>query len=76
MKILKHIFLTTALIVGISITASAQKGDNKNRPPKDKPPVVPVVPKNPKDEKPKDDKGKKPEMVFYLAENRIEVTLA
>lgn len=74
MKNLKQILLTIALVVGISITASAQNNDNRKPPPKEKPPVVPVEPKKPKDEKPKDnDKGKKPGMVFYLAENRIEI---
>ncbi len=77
MKNLKHILLTIALVVGISITASAQNNDNKNRPPKEKPPVVPVEPKKPKEDKPKNDnKGKKPGIVFYLSENRIEITLS
>jgi hypothetical protein len=77
MKNLKHILLTIALVVGISITASAQNNDNKNRPPKEKPPVVPVEPKKPKEDKPKNDnKEKKPGIVFYLSENRIEITLS
>lgn len=76
MKNLKQIFLAIALVVGFSITAAAQQ-DGKNRPPKEKPPVVPVEPKKPKEDKPKnDDKGKKPGIVFYLSENRIEVTLS
>ncbi len=76
MKNLKHILLTITLVVGFSITASAQK-DEKKPPKKPNPPVVPVEPKKPKDEKPKDnDKGKKPGIVFYLSENRIEITLS
>ncbi len=77
MKNLKQILLAIALVAGISMTASAQNSDNKNRPPKEKPPVVPVVPKErPKDDKPKNnDKDKKPEMSFYLSENRIKVNL-
>lgn len=80
MKILKQLFLAIALVVGISITASAQKPDGKKPPPKEQPPVVPVEPKKPKEEKPKDNdkddkdnKGKKPEISFYLSENRIEI---
>ncbi|MDQ3180904.1 MAG: hypothetical protein M3Q33_10330 [Acidobacteriota bacterium] len=75
MKNLRQIFLAIALVVGISITASAQK-DGKKPPPKDNPPVVPVPPKKPKEDKPRDnDKGKKPGIVFYLSENRIEISL-
>jgi hypothetical protein len=75
MKNLKHILLAIALVIGISITASAQSNDSK-KPPKNNPPVVPVPPKKPKDEKPKDnDKGKKPGIVLYLSENRIEIDL-
>ncbi len=74
MKNLKHILLAITLVAGISLTASAQNNDNKNRPPKEKPPVVPVEPKKPKEDKPKD-KGKKPEIYFYLSENRIEIDL-
>ncbi len=74
MKNLKHILLAIALIVGMSISASAQK-DEKKPPPKERPPVVPVEPKKPKEDKPKDnDKGKKPGIVFYLSENQIEIT--
>ena len=73
MKNLKHILLAIALVIGISITASAQNNDKKP-PPKQNPPSVPVEPKKPKDEKPKDnDKGKKPEIALYLSENRIEI---
>lgn len=77
MKEFKKILLGIALIIGFSMTASAQSNDNKNRPPKDKPPVVPVEPKKPKDEKPKNDnRGKKPEMSFYISENRVEIYLS
>lgn len=75
MKNLKQLLLAIALVVGISITASAQNNDGKKPPPKERPPVVPVEPKKPKEDKPKDnDKGKKPGIVFYLSENQIEVT--
>lgn len=75
MKNLKQLLLAIALVVGFSLTASAQKNDPKNPPPKKDPPSVPVVPKDkPKDDKPKDnDKGKKPQISFYISENRIEI---
>lgn len=77
MKNLKQILLAIALVVGFSLTASAQNNDQKKPPPKEKPPVIPVEVKKPKDEKPKDnDKGKKPEMVFYISANRIEIDFA
>jgi len=77
MKNLKQILLAIALVVGISITASAQNNDGKKPPPKQNPPSVPVEPKKPKEDKPKNnDKGKKPGIVFYLSENRIEVSLS
>ena len=76
MKNLKHILLAIALVIGISITASAQSNDGKKPPPKQNPPSVPVEPKKPKEDKPKnDDKGKKPGSVLYLSENRIEIDL-
>lgn len=77
MKHLKQLLLAIALVVGISITASAQSGDGKKPPPKNNPPTVPVEPKKPKEDKPKDsDKGKKPGIVFYLSENQVEINLS
>lgn len=74
MKNLKQTLLAIALVVGFSLTASAQNNDQKKPPPKEKPPVVPVEPKKPKEDKPKDsDRGKKPQISFYISENRIEI---
>ena len=64
-KLVKQIFLVMAIVVGVSITASAQSNDKKP-PPKEKPPVIIIKDKDkekPKDEKPKDEK-KKPEMAL------------
>ncbi len=62
MNILKQLLFTMTIIVGISITASAQKDGDKKPPPKPSPPVIVVEPKKPKEDKPKnDDKRKKPE---------------
>lgn len=64
MNNLKQIFFVALLVIGVSITASAQKDGDKKPPPKgDKPPVIVVEPKKPKDDKPKD--GKKPQVVIF-----------
>ena len=60
MKFLKQLIYSSMLIVGLSLTASAQKDDQK-KPPKENPPVV--TPKDkPRDNRPPrgngDDKGK------------------
>lgn len=68
MKNFKQLIFAIAVVVGFSITASAQQNDGKKIPPKDKPPVI--IPKDkPKEDKPRDDrnkdnKGKKPELFF------------
>jgi len=56
-KTLKHSLFAVALVVGFSMTATAQKEGDKKTPPKEKPPVIVVNPeKKPKEDKPKDDK--------------------
>lgn len=65
MKILRYTIYTIALVVGFSVNSMAQKGDQKDPPPKKDPPVVVVKdkdkdkPKN--DDRGKDNKGKKPD---------------
>ena len=66
MKVLKHILVTFAIVMGLTFSVAAQK-DDKNRPPKT-PPVVDPKPKDnpPRGNPPKgDDKPKKP--AFYFA---------
>ncbi len=68
MKTLKQLLFAIAIVLGISMTASAQKGDDKKTPPKSgNPPVIVVVPKDkPKEEKPKpDERRKKPEAFLF-----------
>ncbi len=81
MKFLRQILCTAVVIVGFSLTASAQ--DNKEK--KEKPPKERVEIK-PEEKKPKNNenqnnnnqnqnnKGKKPQTFFLLSENRIEIT--
>ncbi len=62
MKTLKQLLFAMTIVIGVSMTASAQKDSDKKPPPKPNPPVIVVEPKKPKEEKPKnDDKRKKPE---------------
>lgn len=63
MKTLKQILFTLVAVVGLSLAVSAQKGGDKDRPPK-KPPEIPAPDKRPK---PKDDKPKKPDYGYYVA---------
>lgn len=68
MRILKQLLFTAIFVIGMSLTASAQKDGDKKPLPKPSPPVIVVPPgKNPpKDDKPKgDDKRKKPEAFLF-----------
>ena len=68
MNNLKQLFFAAALVIGISITASAQKEGDKNPPPKPKPPIIVVNPDKNPDKKPKEDKpkgDKKPEAFIF-----------
>ena len=68
MKKLKQLLLVTALVAGISVSASAQKEGDKKPPPKEPPPNIPVKPdKKPKEDKPKGDK--KPEAMILRSRN-------
>jgi len=79
MKILKQIFLTMAIVVGLAFAASAQDKDQKQRPPKDPPKIVPGdKPKDkpkeqPKDNEKKDNRGKKPQIVVIRTESAIKI---
>lgn len=76
MKTFKQILLLTILLVGFSVSVSAQK-DGKKTPPKETPPVIFIEKKKgekPKDEKPKDEnKGKKPESFIFNSLIKIEI---
>lgn len=70
MKTLKQLLFAMVLVIGISITASAQEDKgSKKPPPKGPPPVIVVPPRDrdkPKEDKPKnDDKRKKPEVFMF-----------
>lgn len=73
MKVLRQLTLFAALMVGFSLTAMAQRQDDKKPPPKENRPTIPVKPKNDdkKPDKPKDDK-KRPEMALATSSNEEE----
>jgi len=80
MKILKQIFLTMAIVVGLSFAVSAQDKDQKQRPPKNPPVIVPgdKEKEKPKENRPKeedrnkDNRGKKPQIVLIKTAGTIE----
>ena len=76
MRIIKQIFLTFAISVGLSLVVSAQKDDQK-RPPKD-PPVVNPGNRPPKGNPPKGDdkKPKKPGYAMEIADKVFLSTIA
>ena len=66
------------VVIGFSMTAMAQRDDNKNRPPKD-PPTIPAPDKNRPKDRPKDDNSntnrpKKPQDAVILTENQTEIS--
>lgn len=65
MKHLKQSLLAIAFVVGISVTASAQKDGDKKPPPKPPPPII--VPKD----KPKDERPKKPQATILAIREEI-----
>jgi hypothetical protein len=79
MKRFNQIIFTLAMVIGMTLSVSAQKDDQKRPPPKDNPPKIDVPPKNrpPRGNPPKgDDKPKKPEMSFYLVNVKKESDIA
>ena len=73
MRAVKKILFTFAMVVGLSIAAFAQKGDDQKKPPPKNPP--PVV--TPGDKKPPkgDDKPRKPGMAFIIASKESWIDL-
>ena len=80
MKIFNQLLFAVALVIGISITASAQENQKKTPPKENPPPVIFIEPKRdekpkedkPKDERNKDNKGKKPQAFFRNSSNGNE----
>lgn len=81
MKTLRQILFIMIFVIGVTISASAQKNDRDQKtPPKRDPPKIDVpVKKDPPKQKPRDDdknndnRGKKPEMAFVGITGEIEI---
>jgi len=71
MKKLRHIAFMFALVLGLAFSVSAQKDDQKNRPPKERPPTVDPKPKPPRGNPPKEKPGR-PGMAFIVIPARDE----
>ena len=76
MKVLKQILFAIAVMICFSITASAQRQDDK-KPKNPETPKIKVVPKEgekPKgNEKPKGDEKKKPESAYLKSINKNDI---
>lgn len=75
-KHLTKILFTLMMIIGFSLTASAQQQDKDKKPRRDPPEiVVPKPPKPPKEDK-KEDKKPKPEMFskFIIINDRSDLS--
>lgn len=69
MKVFKKLLFATAMVVGLSVAAFAQKDDQKKPPPKENPPVVTPQPKDPPPKPPSDDKKPKKPSTFEFWRN-------
>ena len=81
MNFLRQILLTLAVVIGFSLTASAQRQpEDRKKPPKDNAEIKPEDKKPPKNnDQPRNNDGrenrpKKPQTFFLLSENRIEIS--
>ena len=67
MNNLRQVIFTIAMVIGLALSASAQKDDKRNRPPKDPAPKVDPGQKPPRgNPPPKEDKGPKRPGFSYL----------
>ena len=65
MKTLRNIIFATAMVIGLALSVSAQKEDQKRPPKQDSPKIVPrEKPKPPRENRPKDDK--KPGTAYFV----------
>jgi Ni/Co efflux regulator RcnB len=83
MKFLRQILLMAMVVIGFSLTASAQRrpDDERKKPPKNNAEIKPEEKKPPRnndnrnnDNRNNDNRGKKPQAFFLISENRIEIT--
>jgi|GEM_PF-5894384 len=78
---LRQILFTAVVVIGFSLTASAQRQpDDKKKPPKNNAEIKPEDKKppknndNPRNNGGRETKPKKPQAFFLISENRIEIS--
>ena len=78
MKFLRQILFMAMVVIGFSLTASAQRQQpEKKRAPKEKNEIKPQENKKPKNNENRNNnpnRGKKPQTFFLISENRIEIS--
>jgi hypothetical protein len=81
MNFLRQILFTAVVVIGFSLTASAQRQpEEKKKPPKENAEIKPEDKKppknndNPRNNENRENKPKKPQAFFLLSENRIEIS--
>jgi hypothetical protein len=80
MNFLRQILFAAFMIIGFSLTATAQQPrEEKKKPPKENAEIKPEENKKPKNNENnnrdnRDNRGKKPQTFFLLSENRIEIS--
>ena len=80
MKILRQLIFMALVVIGFSMTAMAQRDDDKNRPKKPDPPQIVVPDKDRPKDRPKNDNNnnnnrpKKPQDAVSLTGNRTEIS--
>ncbi len=84
MKLLRHLLFTAIVVIGFSLTASAQQQpeEQRKKPKKENAEIKPEENKKPKnnennnnENRNNENKGKKPQSYFLLSENQIIITL-
>ena len=73
MKRFRQIIFTSAMVIGLAFTASAQKNDDQKRPPKPEPPKVDPGKKPPRGNPPKEDRPKKPGNYFAMVKRQDDI---
>jgi outer membrane biosynthesis protein TonB len=76
MKFLKQFLIMTVVMIGLSMTATAQRDNgNQNRPPKNPDNQPKIEPKEkPKPERPPERPPKKPQEAIFVSRNRDEIS--
>jgi hypothetical protein len=82
MRFLRQILFTAIVLIGFSLTASAQQPrEERKKPPKENAEIKPEENKKPKNNENRnngnrgnENRGKKPQVFFLISQNRVETT--